>query len=147
MPDSGLNGKHLRVSGQMGIVEYNRESDDATLPDLSPDGVASSVGIPTGEWHCLEYHLSSSSSVIETWFDGNAVDGLTTPNDFDNGWGTSYKPSIKGVYFGWESYAGSSDTWWYDDVAIDTARIGCGAGGSSPTKARSAAYSTRRQGA
>ena len=47
MPDTGLGGEHLRLSGQMEILEYNRESDDATLPSLSPDGIASSAGLST----------------------------------------------------------------------------------------------------
>jgi hypothetical protein len=135
MPDSGLAGKHLRVSGQEEIIEYNRESDDATMPDLSPQGVASSVGIPVNTWECLEYHLSSADGTIETWFNGQAVSGLTwTPSGAhtnQNGWGTSYKPDVTGVYFGWESYAGSVDTFWYDDVSIQSSRIGCSGSGSS----------------
>ncbi|KAK5168848.1 uncharacterized protein LTR77_006157 [Saxophila tyrrhenica] len=139
MPDSGLGAdKHLRLSGQMDIIEYNREDDDATMPDLSPDGIAASAGIPTDTWECLEYHLSSDGT-IETWIDSKAVPGLTfTPggsNANANGWGTSYKPDIQGVYFGWESYSGTTDTFWYDDVAIDSKRIGCSASGGSPAPA------------
>lgn len=33
-PAQGTN-KHLRIGGQSKILMYNRESDDATLPDLS----------------------------------------------------------------------------------------------------------------
>ncbi|KAK8030621.1 hypothetical protein PG990_000355 [Apiospora arundinis] len=43
MPDSAQgNNKHLRIGGQSKILMYNRESDDATLPDLSPQGIAAS---------------------------------------------------------------------------------------------------------
>ena len=39
MPDSGLgSGKHLRIGGQSKVMTYNRESDDAVLPDLSTQG-------------------------------------------------------------------------------------------------------------
>lgn len=135
MPDSGLGTKkHLRVSGQMEIIEYNRESDDATLPDLSPDGIASSAGLPTDTWSCFEYHLGSDGT-IETWVDGELIDGLTVgpsvTNANSNGWGKNYKPNIQGVYFGWESYSGSVDTFWYDDIAVSTSRIGCSASGGS----------------
>lgn len=135
MPDSGLGtNKHLRVSGQMEIIEYNRESDDATLPDLSPNGIASSTGLPTNTWSCFEYHLGSDGT-IETWVDGKLIDGLTVGPDVtnanSNGWGKNYKPNIQGVYFGWESYSGSVDTFWYDDVAISTSRIGCSASSGS----------------
>ncbi len=116
MPDSSLDGKHLRVSGQMEIIEYNRESDDATLPDLSPDGIASSVGLPTDHWECLEYLLNKDGT-IETWLNSKAVPGLTVKPGVTNpnasGWGDSYKPNIQGVYFGWESYSGSVDTFWF----------------------------------
>ena len=149
MPDAGLSGKHLRVSGQEEIIEYNRESDDATLPDLSPSGVASTTGLPTDTWECLEYHLGSDGT-IETWLNSNAIAGLTFKpsgtNANANGWGTSYKPDITGVYFGWESYAGSTDTFWYDDVAISSTRVGCSAAGagsaSSSVKASTVASSS-----
>ncbi|KAK4892593.1 hypothetical protein LTR27_008869 [Elasticomyces elasticus] len=138
MPDSGLDGKHLRVSGQEEIIEYNRESDDATMPDLSPDGVSSTVGLPVDEWQCFEYHLSSDGT-IQTWLNSKEVAGLsfdpTGTNANANGWGTTYKPDITGVYFGWESYAGSSDTFWYDDVAIAATRVGCSAAGAATSSA------------
>ncbi|KAK5734271.1 hypothetical protein LTR17_009102 [Elasticomyces elasticus] len=138
MPDSGLDGKHLRVSGQEEIIEYNRESDDATMPDLSPDGVSSTVGLPVDEWQCFEYHLSSDGT-IQTWLNSKEVAGLSFDpagtNANANGWGTTYKPDITGVYFGWESYAGSSDTFWYDDVAIAATRVGCAAAGAATSSA------------
>ena len=62
MPDSaqGTN-KHLRIGGQSKILMYNREIDDATLPDLSPQGIATSLPLPTGTWECFEYHWSSTT--------------------------------------------------------------------------------------
>lgn len=151
MPDTGLGGEHLRLSGQMEILEYNRESDDATLPSLSPDGIASSTGLPTDEWDCLEYHLGTDGT-IETWLNSRAVSGLTfnpadpSANPNDGGWGTSYKPEITGVYFGWESYAGSVDTVWCDDVSIQATRVGCsaGGGGSSSTAQPSTSTATAK---
>lgn len=129
-PDSTLGtGKHLRIGGQSSILMYNRESDDATLPDLSPNGIASSVALPAGTWQCLEYHLSATDGTIETWLNGKAIQGLTTAggaNANDDQWiRTKYAPKIEGVYFGWESYSGSTNTFWYDDVAISGTRVGC----------------------
>jgi len=130
MPDTTESGKHLRVSGQEGIIEYNRESDDATLPDLSPQGVASSTGLPTGAWHCLEYHLGTDGT-IQTWVNGTAIPGLTVGPKVTNanaqGWTRSgtYVPKITGVYFGWESYSGDVNTFWYDDVSVASSRVGC----------------------
>ncbi|KAJ0126225.1 Citron Rho-interacting kinase [Fusarium oxysporum f. sp. albedinis] len=67
MPDAAQGkGKHLRIGGQSKIMMYNHESDDATLPDLSPDGIAASKNIPANTWQCLEYHLSPDGT-IATW--------------------------------------------------------------------------------
>ncbi len=40
MPDSAQgSNKHLRIGGQDEVLTYNRESDDAVLPDLSSQGI------------------------------------------------------------------------------------------------------------
>jgi len=39
MSDSSMgSNKHLRIGGQDQVMTYNRESDDAVLPDLSSQG-------------------------------------------------------------------------------------------------------------
>ncbi|KAJ4268986.1 hypothetical protein ACHAPJ_012851 [Fusarium lateritium] len=130
MPDSAQgSGKHLRIGGQSSILMYNHESDDATLPDLSPQGIAASKKIPANTWQCLEYHLSPDGT-IATWLNNKPVHGLTykagASKEYTNGWKSgSIKPKIKGVYFGWESYSGAANTFWYDDIAVSSKRIGC----------------------
>lgn len=109
---------------------YNRESDDATLPDLSPQGIATSEALPTGSWECFEYHIGTDGT-IETWLNGDAIAGLTVgPGVAANAnaaqWTrSSYIPKITGIYFGWESYGGDTNTFWYDDVSIGSTRVGC----------------------
>ena len=127
-PSIGTN-KHLRLGGQSGILDYNRESDDATLPDLSPQGIATSVPLSTSAFQCLEYHLGTDGT-IETWLDSKAIAGLQfgpkAKNPNSNGWGrTAYVPKVSAVYFGWESYGNDANTMWFDDVAIGSTRIGC----------------------
>lgn len=126
MPDSAQGGKNLRIGGQSKILMYNRETDDATLPDLSPNGIAASKALPTGSWQCFEYHLGTDGS-IETWLNGAAIAGLTTKNNPNAQQWTrsSVKPKVTGVYFGWESYGGDTNTIWYDDIAIGSTRVGC----------------------
>lgn len=130
MPDTSLGtNKHLRIGGQSKILMYNRESDDATLPDLSPQGIATSEALPTGAWECFEYHLGTDGT-IETWLNNNTIPGLTVKagvaNANDQQWTrSSYKPKISGVYFGWESYGGDVNTFWYDDIAVSSTRVGC----------------------
>jgi hypothetical protein len=132
MPDSaeGTN-KHLRIGGQSKILMYNRELDDATLPDLSPLGIATSVALPTGTWECFESHLSTDGS-IATWLNGNAIAGLTEKTGVVNPYAvqwqsSSIKPKITAVYFGWESYGNDVNTFWYDDITIAGSRVGCNA--------------------
>ncbi|KAG8665354.1 hypothetical protein FPOAC2_10431 [Fusarium poae] len=130
MPDAAQGkGKHLRIGGQSKILMFNHESDDATLPDLSPDGIAASKNIPANQWQCLEYHLSPDGT-IATWLNDSPVKGLvykpSEPSSYTNGWKNSNpKPKIQGVYFGWESYSGAANTFWYDDIAVSSKRIGC----------------------
>ncbi|KAM7197211.1 hypothetical protein V8F20_006760 [Naviculisporaceae sp. PSN 640] len=130
MPDSAQgNKKHLRIGGQSKILMYNRESDDATLPDLSPQGIATSKALPANSWQCFEYHLGPDGS-IETWLNDSVVPGLTSKPGVSNPnaaqWQrSSIKPKITAVYFGWESYGGDTNTFWYDDIAISSTRVGC----------------------
>ncbi|KAK6062541.1 hypothetical protein SCUP234_09213 [Seiridium cupressi] len=132
MPDTaqGTN-KHLRIGGQSQILMYNRESDDATLPDLSPQGIATSAALPTGTWQCFEYHLGTDGT-IETWLNGNAIAGLTSKPGVANSNAEQWQrstiiPNITGVYFGWESYGGDTNTFWYDDIVISSSRVNCSA--------------------
>lgn len=125
------SGKDLRMGGQNGVLMYNREPDDATLPAMSPAGGALSVKPPPLEWHCIEFHIDGSQGLLQTWFDGAAVTGLQvdqqpTP-DVDEQWmrNTTWRPSLQDFRLGWESYAGGEMTLWFDDVALGSARIGC----------------------
>lgn len=130
MPDSAQGeNKHLRIGGQSGILMYNRESDDATLPDLSPDGIESSTDLPVDEWHCFEYHLGPDGT-IETWLNGDPIEGLSSGPGSDNPNGGQWEsgetaPEITGVYFGWESYGDDTNTFWFDDIVISGERNGC----------------------
>ena len=123
--------KHLRIGGQSKILMYNRETDDATLPDLSPQGIATSAALPVNTWVCFEYHLGTDGT-IETWLNGNVIAGLTVKSGVTNPnaaqWTrSSYNPKPTGIYFGWESYGGDVNTFWYDDIAIASTRVGCNA--------------------
>ncbi|KAL2069397.1 hypothetical protein VTL71DRAFT_14076 [Oculimacula yallundae] len=130
MPDSAQGAKkHLRIGGQSKILMFNRESDDATLPNLSPQGIATSAALPTGTWQCFEYHLGTDGTV-ETWLNGVAVAGLTAKAGVANAnadqWQkSSIKPKVTAINFGWESYSGDVNTFWYDDIVVNSTRVGC----------------------
>jgi Cellulose binding domain len=132
MTDAADGGTSLRLGGQNGALMWNRQSDDATLPDQSPAGVAQSVTLPVNTWQCIEFEVNYANGDINTWVNGTSVPGLTedgvaTPN-VDNQWlaNHSWRPRLTDLRLGWESYASETDTLWFDDVALSSTRIGCG---------------------
>jgi hypothetical protein len=131
MKDAHDGGKYLRMGGQGKILMWNRESDDATVPALSPTGIAQSRPLPTDRWLCLEFMVDGAQGQLRTWVDGaevagTHVDGTSTP-DIDEQWlrKTDWRPMLIDFALGWESYAGQAMTLWFDDVALDGARVGC----------------------
>ncbi|MGI5214523.1 cellulose-binding domain-containing protein [Plantactinospora sp. CA-290183] len=131
MRDANDGNRDLRMGGQNGALQWNRASDDATLPEQSPAGVALSVPLPTNRWTCVEFMVDGTQGRLSTWVDGAAVTGLTadgTPtHDIDGQWlnRANWRPSLTDLRLGWESYGEGADTLWYDDVALGSARIGC----------------------
>ncbi|MFF4489956.1 cellulose-binding domain-containing protein [Streptomyces sp. NPDC001544] len=130
MPDASQGGKALRAGGQNGALQWNRESDDATLPEQSPAGVALSAPLPTGRWLCLRFQIDTTAPSMRTWVDdgeiaGLQVDGVPT-HDVDGQWlGRATPPRPTGLRLGWESYGTGDDTLWFDDVALGSSPIGC----------------------
>ncbi|MFI6930743.1 cellulose-binding domain-containing protein [Streptomyces sp. NPDC050287] len=130
MPDASQGGKALRVGGQNGALQWNRESDDATLPEQSPAGVALSTPLPTGRWLCLRFQIDTTAQSMRTWIDdgevaGLHVDGVPTQN-VDGQWlARTTPPRPTGLRLGWESYGTGDDTLWFDDVALGSSPIGC----------------------
>lgn len=122
----------LRMGGQSSILMWNRSKDDATLPSLSPTGIAASVKLPAATWTCIEFGLDSAMGTMQTWVNGNLVAGMAldtvqTP-DIDASWLGSmptWVPKVSDLKIGWESYGGSTNTVWIDDVALGTSRVGC----------------------
>lgn len=125
--------RDLRMGGQAQILMWNRESDDATLPALSPAGRAASVALPAQTWRCIEFAVDGPAGTIETWVDGTRIEGLVVDGeptaDIDEPWlrKTGWTPSLSDFKLGWEAYAGQSNTLWFDDVALASQPIGCGA--------------------
>ena len=130
MTDANDGSKDLRIGGQNSALQWNRSSDDATLPEQSPAGVAQSVALPTNSWQCLEYKIDGHAGTAQTWLNGKEIPGLTADGvatqDVDKQWySKSWKPLVTNLKLGWESYGDGSDTIWYDDVAAGSSRIGC----------------------
>ena len=130
MRDAADSNHDLRFGGQNGAMQFNRSSDDATLPEQSPAGVALSAPLPVDTWNCVEFKVSGSDGTIETWLNGTAIAGLTEDgvptHDIDSQWlNRTWRPQLTDLRLGWESYGDGADTLWYDDVAVSAARNGC----------------------
>lgn len=129
LKDAGDAGRDLRMGGQNGALQWNRSSDDATLPEQSPAGVALSTPLPTGSWHCVEA-LVEPQGRLTTWLDGSVVTGLvadgTPTHDVDGQWlARAWAPRLTDLRLGWESYGEGADTLWFDDVVVAGTRTGC----------------------
>lgn len=121
-----VSGRDLRMGGQKGVFMWNRETDDATLPELSPAGTAASAKPVPSTWHCLEVNLNRTNGAITTSIDGASVAGLTTGGGFDGQWSKSANMlGPTDLRLGWESYGGSANTVWFDDVVVSASPIGC----------------------
>ncbi|MFF5106656.1 cellulose-binding domain-containing protein [Streptomyces sp. NPDC000134] len=130
LPDSSQGGRSLRVGGQNGALQWNRETDDATLPAQSPAGVAQSRPLPTGNWQCLRFAISTTAIGLDTWLGTEQVPGLhadgVPTQDIDQQWLVrTTPPRPTALRLGWESYGTGDDTLWFDDVAVDSSPIGC----------------------
>jgi hypothetical protein len=124
------NPRDVRLGGQSGVMIWNRELSDPTVPSVSSAGKALSTALTPNTWHCVEFGIDQAAGKLQTWVDGASIPGLqidSTPTaDVDASWLTNpWKPVLKDFKLGWEQYSGAGTTVWYDDVALHTSRIGC----------------------
>jgi hypothetical protein len=131
MKDGADKGGDVRMGGQDMVLMYNRQSDDATLPVMSPTGTGESVALAADTWTCIESHFDETVGTIDTWVDGKEIAGLvengTPVADVSTQWLSvaGWKPLLSDFRLGWESYSGQTMTLWFDDVALAAHRIGC----------------------
>jgi hypothetical protein len=129
--DANDTNHDLRIGGQNAALQWNRSSDDATLPEQSPAGVAQSVPLATNRWVCVEFMVNGTNGTAQTWIDGTDVAGLhedgVPTQDVDRQWigSGTWRPRLTDFRLGWESYGADTDTLWFDDVALSGTRIGC----------------------
>ena len=128
--DQSVN-KDIRMGGQSQILMWNRETDDATLPVLSPTGISLSVAPSADTWTCIEFAIDGPAGTLDTWVDGQWIEGLNIDDvsspDIDSQWhnGGGWSPVVGDARFGWESYGGTAANLWFDDIALSDSPIGC----------------------
>jgi hypothetical protein len=135
---SGVSGE-IRVSGQMqnGMSYWGVGTDSGTDPtgtgdwtnsDKDPNGKPAPV--PTGQWLCIEWMHKGDTNETRFWWDGVEHPSLYTQPTTPHGGNAKTPftlPQFKNVWLGWAEYQPTTEPFelWLDEIAIDTARIGC----------------------
>jgi hypothetical protein len=133
---TGVSGE-IRVSGQFqngknlfGVGTDNRVdpmgTGDWTNSDNDPPGMPNPV--PTKQWICIEWMHNGSTNETRLWWDGTEHPSLYTSSTVHGGNTNPYTlPKFTNVWLGWQEYQTSTEVFelWLDEIAIDTARIGC----------------------
>jgi hypothetical protein len=118
-----------KVNGVSGNYRYG-SSNGHFLANYNPGDPSKSsmTAVPKGVWSCLEWAFLGDTNEMRFWLDGVELTDIAVPPSGVKGtvWTA---PKFDSLYFGWITYAAdtASDHYdiWYDDIALDTARIGC----------------------
>ena len=115
--------------GGNGNYRYG-SSNGKFLANYNPGDPAkgSDTEVPKGTWACMEWAFLGDTNELHFYLDGNELTDIAIPPEGLNG-NVWTAPMFNSAYFGWITYENdtASDHYdvWYDNVAIDTQRIGC----------------------
>ena len=81
--------------------------------------------LPEDEWLCVEFLFDGEADEVEFWFDGVEEPGMRVTGDEDPPW---IAPPFETIDIGFHTYQAASAPFsvYYDAIAFDTERIGCG---------------------
>jgi hypothetical protein len=121
----GAQGTEVRYGGHYDILEANYfGNDDEVISD--PQGYCAptcqnGVAMPVGRWSCVEFYFGKDE--LRFWLDGNEVSPLHVTSWRNQA--PPWSPAYDRLRLGFHDFQGGAVDVWYDDVAIDTQRIGC----------------------
>ncbi|HVZ86316.1 MAG TPA: hypothetical protein VHG72_05065 [Polyangia bacterium] len=137
---TGVMGE-VRVGGQMqdGVNLFGVGTDsltdpngtgDWTNPDQDPGSNGTPSPVPTGQWSCIEWMHDGAHNQTKFWWDGVEHPSLdTTPSTphMGNAGVPFTLPTFTNLWLGWYEYQATTEPFelWIDEIAIDSARIGC----------------------
>jgi hypothetical protein len=122
----GAQGTEVRYGGHYDILQANYfGNDDEIISD--PKGYCAptctaGVAVPVGRWACVEVYFGKDESRL--WLDGNEIDTLHVTSWRNQA--APWSPAYDRVRLGFHDFQGAPVDVWYDDVALDAERIGCG---------------------
>jgi hypothetical protein len=135
---TGIPGE-IRLSGQLssgrnlfGVgTDSQGHTGDWTRSDNDPSGHP--MAVPTDQWLCIEWLHSGQTNETRFFWDGTEhMSMYTSATDHGTGSGSSpgaqyIMPQFTQLWLGWQEYQTSTEHYelWLDEIAIDSARIGC----------------------
>lgn len=128
---SVMQDVEVRVGGQFDILVANYSPNDALQTSASRDGFYDDgARLPIAKWTCFEFLFDGGGNELRVWMDGAELDRLhvTDWGQFGHTPTPAWSPSYDRLRIGYQSW--NADTpidVFYDDIAIDTQRVGCGA--------------------
>jgi hypothetical protein len=102
---------------------YNIEQGDRGIEDNGPGHPA--IGVD--QWMCVEWLWDGTNQAADFYFNGVERPALKISKTLSNG--AVDIPIFTSLNFGIAEYQGTNNTplvFWIDEIALDTARIGCG---------------------
>ncbi len=119
----GHNALVKMESGAGQVLEIGQSQAKVQLTFYPPSGenpVGYATSIPLSKWTCMEWHMSTASPQIELFADGASLASYAYS-------GALTVPAFAAIKLGVETHSTntSADDVYFDDVALDAARIGC----------------------
>jgi hypothetical protein len=109
-------------------VFYWATTDSTVMPPQNSTGSATTAYVSGTGFTCIEFHVSKSQKVIETWIDETPVTGLTSTSSVNSSWASPPSLGLTSFGLGWLDFHGPTSPAfpvWFDDVALSTSRIFC----------------------
>jgi hypothetical protein len=125
------------MSGVTALYRYGGMNDDRWIANYETSGASSdcwrnsATAMQAGRWVCMEWHFASETNTMELFVDGARIDDAAIAGRGDGCVSPSWTSDWLGgswttLRVGWEHYQTTdSHEVFVDDVAMDTARIGC----------------------
>lgn len=81
-----------------------------------------------GNWHCAEWHVDYATQAYHYYFDGAEVAAIAITNGAGNFANSEIPLAFTSLSVGWNNYQTSTPGFvaWFDEIALDPDRIGCG---------------------
>jgi hypothetical protein len=133
---TGVSGE-IRVSGQFqgganffGVGTDNRVDDAGTgdWTNSDDDPPHAPMAVPLNQWLCIEWLHEGDTNETRFYWDGVEHPSLSTSPTMHGGNSNPFLlPQFTNLWIGWQEYQTTTETFelWIDEIAVDSARIGC----------------------